>query len=296
MRNGESPFVAPRMRSAGGFAAAILAVLSILLDAGVARAQGVGDLAVAPTRLIFEGRTRSAQISLLNQGTQPAVYRISIINMQMTDAGEYRRVEESGRELGYAESLVRYAPRQVELEPGESQTVRVLLRKPGDLKAGEYRSHILFQAVPDPESGQSIEMVTKDEGLSIRLIVVPGITIPLIVRHGQLSASASLGGFEILSGAGSHEGPSLSFQINRAGNRSVFGHIKVTYRTDGGAEYVIGEISQLAVYTPNGHRKVVLRLRVPEQVRLSGGQLFVSYRARPEDGGNILADAQVRVP
>ena len=36
MRNGESPFVAPRMRSAGGIAAAILAVLSILLDAGVA--------------------------------------------------------------------------------------------------------------------------------------------------------------------------------------------------------------------------------------------------------------------
>lgn len=273
-----------------------LVVLAFSPFGHAVQAQGVGDLAVAPTRIVLEGRTRSAQVTLLNKGTDKAVYRISVINMQMTDAGEYRRVEEKGVAAGYAESLIRFAPRQVELEPGKAQTVRILLRKPPDLTQGEYRSHILFQAVPDPKTGQSIEMSTSEEGLSVRLIVVPGITIPLIVRHGELSASASLSGFDIISGAGSTEGPSLSFQINRTGNRSIFGDITATYDTGGGDKYVIGEISQLAVYTPNARRKVVLRLRVPEKVKLSGGRLLVEYRARADDGGKVLASATVRVP
>ena len=42
--------------------------------------QSAGDLVVAPTRIVFEGRTRTAQISLLNRGSAAATYRISLIN------------------------------------------------------------------------------------------------------------------------------------------------------------------------------------------------------------------------
>src|ERR1700737_1174027 len=38
---------------------------------------GIGDLLVAPTRLIFEGRTRAAELTLINIGRQTATYRIS---------------------------------------------------------------------------------------------------------------------------------------------------------------------------------------------------------------------------
>lgn len=271
----------------------LIAIAGLAPFGGAALAQGVGDLAVAPTRIVLEGRTRSAQISLLNRGTIPAIYRISVINMQMTENGEYKRVETSGIGEGHADTLVRHAPRQVELEPGKSQTVRILLRKPADLAEGEYRSHILFQAVPDPGTGQSVEMATKEDGLSIRLIVVPGITIPLIVRQGDLSATASISTASLSTANGN---PTLSLRIDRTGTRSLFGDIAVTYVKPDGQEYVVGEISQLAVYTPNASRRISVSLRVPDGVKLSGGRLRVEYRARPDDGGETLAAARVNVP
>lgn len=276
-------------------AAAILFALAITCPA---KAQGLGDLAVAPTRIVMEGRTRAAQVSLLNKGTETAIYRVSIINMQMTESGEYRRVEETGTAAGYAESLVRFAPRQVELQPGKSQTVRIILRKPPGLKEGEYRSHILFQAVPDPQTGQSVEMQTSDQGMSIRLVVVPAITIPLIVRHGELSASAAITNIVLTRGDASNGSqPMVSFSINRNGGRSLFGDISVSYRpAGGGEEYVIGQINQLAVYTPNSRRMISLPLRVPEQVKFTGGRLRVEYRARPDDGGKTIAVAEYAVP
>lgn len=284
-----SPFL-PTLRPLIGLA--LLMIAGLTPGADTARAQGVGDLAVAPTRIVLEGRTRSAQISLLNRGTVTAIYRISIINMQMTNSGEYKRVETSGIEEGHADKLIRHAPRQVELEPGKSQTVRVLLRKPANLPDGEYRSHILFQAVPNPETGQSVEMATNRDGLSIRLVVVPGITIPLIVRQGGLAATASLTNL----GLSKANGATLSLRINRTGTRSLFGDIAVTYITADGSEYVVGEISQLAVYTPNTHRTITLSLRVPDGVKLNGGSMRVEYRARPEDGGETIASTRIKVP
>jgi P pilus assembly chaperone PapD len=274
-----------------------VAALLVVSTPGQARAQGIGDLAVAPTRIILEGRARTAQVSLLNKGSATAIYRISIINMQMTESGEYNRVEESGVDDGYADSLVRYAPRRVELTPGKSQTVRIILRKPSGLKEGEYRSHILFQAVPDPTVGQSVEMTTKDEELSIRLIVVPAITIPLIVRHGKLSASASLSDFRLDSDNSTPDGkPVLNFRISRSGSRSLFGDISVTYQPAGSTEkYVVGLINQLAVYTPNSHRNVALPLQVPEQIKLSAGRLLVEYRAQSAEEGDTLTRAEVEL-
>jgi P pilus assembly chaperone PapD len=299
MRIGLAASVVPAGRLWQLLALALAATLLVLSASGPARAQGIGDLAVVPTRIILEGRQRTAQVSLLNKGSATATYRISIINMQMTESGEYRRVTESGVERGYAGSLVRYAPRQVELAPGDSQTVRIILRKPGGLKEGEYRSHILFQSVPDPTAGQSVEATTREDGLSIRLIVVPAITIPLIVRHGKLEATTSLSNLQLDTSSATPDGrPSITFRINRSGERSVFGDVSITYvPRDSTQEYIIGEITQLAVYTPNAHRNVTMPLRVPEGVQLSGGRIAVQYRAHDGGGsGDVLAAAQLNVP
>lgn len=297
MRNGMAASFWAGLRWLNRPAPVLVGALLLLGSAHHAAAQNIGDLAVAPTRIILEGRDRAAQVSLLNKGSNTAVYRISVINMRMTESGEYQRVEETGTAGFYADSLVRYAPRQVELKPGKSQTVRIILRKPSGLPEGEYRSHILFQAVPDPTVGQSVEMTTKDEGLSIRLIVVPAITIPLIVRHGKLSASASLSNFRLDSDNRTPDGkPILNFRINRTGTRSLFGDISVTYRPAGSNdEYVVGQINQLAVYTPNSHRNVALPLQVPERVKLSAGRLIVEYRAASAAEGDMLARAQVDI-
>ena len=45
---------------------------------------GVGDLLVAPTRLVLDGR-RGAEIILNNIGDEPATYRVSVEFRRMTE-------------------------------------------------------------------------------------------------------------------------------------------------------------------------------------------------------------------
>ncbi len=273
-----------------------LAVAAWIVSPAAARSQGVGDLGVSPTRVVFEGRTRTAQVSLLNKGSQAATYRISVINMRMTETGKFETIETPDSGQNVANRFIRYAPRQITLEPGAAQTVRIMARKPKDLPPGEYRSHLYFRAVPSADLGRSVELADSADGIQIKLTVVPGVTIPLIVRHGELAARASLSDLSIREG-GDPPRPELSFRVNRQGDRSLFGDVTASFFAAGSSkEQIVARANKLAVYTPNPSRLLVLPLRLPDGASLSGGRLHVLYRARPEEGGAIIAEAQMELP
>ena len=220
----------------GGFTLLLL-IATVLpwVASSDARGQGAGNLVVSPTRIIFEGRTRTAQISLLNRGSAAATYRISVINMRMTENGAFKEIDEPAPGEQFADRLIRYAPRQVVLAPGGTQAVRLLLRKPHGLEPGEYRSHLLLRAIPSGGVRQSIETPSgQDAGIPIHLIPVYGVKIPVIVRHGDLKARVSLSDLTLAPASGQGKGHRLSFRINRDGNRSVLGDLTVTYFPNGG--------------------------------------------------------------
>ena len=161
-------------------------------EAAPAGGAGIGDLLVAPTRLVFEGRTRAAELTLLNIGRQTATYRISFTHLRMTETGDLKEIETAEAGDRFADDLIRYSPRQVTLDPNVAQTIRLQVRKPEGLADGEYR-HLLF-AVP-PESSQpetSVEASEKKTGYSIRLTPIYGVSIPVIVRSGATKVKASL--------------------------------------------------------------------------------------------------------
>ncbi|MEQ8196025.1 MAG: fimbria/pilus periplasmic chaperone [Rhodospirillales bacterium] len=262
-----------------------------------ALAQGAGDLVVSPTRVVFEGRDRSAQLSLVNKGSGTATFRISFVNMRMSDTGNLFEINKGKPDEKFAEKLIRYAPRQVTLKPGASQAIRLLLRKPGDLKDGEYRSHLMFRAVPKGGAA-SIER-PKGEGVRVELVPVYGITIPVIVRHGQADVEARLDGLAIKPPAEGKKTPRLSLRIHRKGNASAFGNLTVTY-SKGGKDLVIGQLNRLAVYVPNTSRTAEIELRVPDGVSLKGGKIKVEYKTEKNEkgqgGGKLLSTAAMDVP
>ena len=173
------------------FSALCLAAVACIVLPAAAWAQSLGDLGVSPTRVVLAGRTRSAEIVLLNRGTQPATYRISVVNMRMTETGRFETIEQTESDQMFADKLIRYAPRQVTLDPGATQTVRVMVRKPRDLPPGEYRSHLYFRAVPPPGAGRSVEFVDSGQGIQINLVVIPGVTIQdRYCRRSQMGRAA----------------------------------------------------------------------------------------------------------
>jgi P pilus assembly chaperone PapD len=146
-----------------------------------------------PTRIVFDKNQRAAQIELINNGSKPATYRISLVNRRMTETASSKAAE-TRQQPGerFADEMLRYSPRQITLQPGTAQTVRVMLRKPAELAEGEYRSHLQFDKLPDVEGNASIEnQGRRRQGIGVVLNALVGASVPVIVRHGATSATSS---------------------------------------------------------------------------------------------------------
>src|SRR3954471_1215205 len=136
----------PRSVSRCAFLAALLLSPISLTSPAYA---GVGDLLVAPTRIVLDGR-KGAEVILNNIGEEPATYRISIEFRRMTEDGGLIDVAEPTAEDKAAADMIVYAPRRVTLAPHQPQAIRIAARPPQGLPDGEYRVHLLFRAVPPP--------------------------------------------------------------------------------------------------------------------------------------------------
>jgi P pilus assembly chaperone PapD len=268
---------------------AMLGLMAVVLMVPVLRAEAAGELMVHPTRIVFEGNTRTAQIDLINSGTEPMTYRISVVRRRMTDTGDFVAVDTPAAGEQFADEMIRFSPRQVVLQPRVAQAVRIQLRKPGELEDGEYRTHLLFQALPPADAATARQAVGAEEGLDIRLTAIYSVSIPLLVRHGSTSATVSLSDLELRRPADGP--PAAALTIHRAGNRSVYGDLTVFLRAPNGTERVVGRANGIAVYTPNAVRKVVLPLPVLEK-GIPAGELRATFSERPEQKGRVETEAR----
>ena len=126
-------------------------------------------LLLAPTKVTFEGRTRSGTTMILNKGDETTTYRITLVPLLATDPGKD------------AQEWIRFSPRRTKLAPGETQTVRIFLRKPADAPAGEYTARLKVEAIPPAPENKVEPSETKD--LKINLDVVYGVSIPIYIKH-----------------------------------------------------------------------------------------------------------------
>jgi len=108
------------------------------------------ELMLNPTRVVLAKNQRAAQVELINNGEEPATYRISLVNRRMSETGEFSQVTQPDAGEQFADAMLAYSPRQITLVPGTAQVVRVMLRKPDGLADGEYRSHLHFENWPAP--------------------------------------------------------------------------------------------------------------------------------------------------
>ena len=258
---------------------AAMAAFGSLLSASPAVAQG--DLLVAPTRIILDGR-RGTEVILSNIGSEEATYRIGLELRRMTATGQLIDVEtDAANDLEQAAlSMIRYAPRRITLPPGQPQAVRISARPDADLPDGEYRVHMSFRAIPKPRP--ATETPEEGQGISIKLVPIYGVTIPIIVRHGRLQATVAIHDPKVIPGV---RGPELQIALSRSGGSSTYGELRVT--RPGSADPVF-LARGIAIYTELAERTVQFDL-TPEQAAALKGRLRFEYREMPEAGGALIA-------
>jgi fimbrial chaperone protein len=254
------------------------------------------DLMLYPTRVVFDKNLRAAQVELVNRGSTPETYRINVVNRRMSETGEFAIIKEPGPGEQFADTMLRYSPRQVTIPPGGSQTVRIMLRTPAGLPDGEYRSHLNFERVADTVDANSIDQQLKNDGKKVGVVLnaLVGASIPVIVRQGETASRVSLSDLALSGEVGSAS--MLAFQIHREGNRSVYGDLVATFTPKGGEAQEVGKVTGVAVYVPNALRRVQLPLRPPAEGEQRVGTYGLIFRERPEAGGKTMAEVSLPSP
>lgn len=251
-------------------------------------------LLVTPTRVEFDARTRSAKVTIMNTGDSAGILRLSLVNRRMTEQGQLVEVSEADTDLLFADRLLRFSPRQVQLAPGQSQVVRIALRKPPQLAAGEYRSHLLF--AEEPQATPTLENDQEQKGIRIQLKALVGISIPVIVRHNTGSASVGFESAGLVQVKEGKPGTHIELALSREGDESVYGELVAEYLPAEGKGRVIGQMTGVAIYTPGKRRTLKMPLEFLGDTPLKGGVIQVLYRQPLDKGGKVMAITQIEVP
>jgi P pilus assembly chaperone PapD len=266
-------------------AVASLAAAPLFALATPAKA-GVGDLLVAPTRIILDGR-KGAEIILNNIGDEPATYRVSVEFRRMTEAGELLDVTTPSNAEKMAQDMLIYSPRKVTLAPNEPQSIRIAARPAQGIPDGEYRVHMLFRAIP-PATPVAQADGEKPQGVQFKLTPVYGVTIPVIVRLGNLQATAGIADVKL-----EKKGPetAIGLDLTRTGARSTYGEVRVL---KAGVKDPIAIQKGVAVYTEVGKRHV--SVPVADAARaLASGPVTVEYLETYDDGTHLIASTQANL-
>jgi hypothetical protein len=182
-----------------------------------------------------------------------------------------------------ARDMIVYAPRRVTLPPRQPQTIRIAARAPAGLPDGEYRVHMLFRAVPPPQP--PVKTPADFKGIGFALTPVYGVTIPVIVRLGNLSATAGIANV----GKTEQDGkPAVALELTRSGSRSTFGEIRVL---KAGHSAPIAVQRGVAVYTELDKRQVVVPVD-PKFADQASGPVTVQYLETADGASTVLAETR----
>ncbi len=262
----------------------------LLLFVFVANATAQGDLLIFPKRVVFEGSKRSEIINLANIGKDTATYVISFIQIRMKDDGTFETITEADTGQNFANKYLRIFPRNVTLAPNEAQTVKLQVTKTNDLQQGEYRSHLYFRAIPKQKPlGEMVPH--KDSGIAISLIPVYEISIPAIIRVGESTTKVNISdvSFKLFKDSL----PEVRLTFNRYGNMSAFGDLLIDHVSNNGKVSRVGNVSGIAIYTPNAMRQFHLFLNKAEGVDYKSGKLHLVFSSQNSARPVKLAEAEV---
>jgi P pilus assembly chaperone PapD len=256
--------------------------------------QAVADLLVVPTRLTFEPRERTEQVTLINTGTETRTYKLEWLQQKQTEGIGYSILSSSGVEqFNIASPYIRFSPRRVRLAPGESQMVKLLLRRKADMEGSEYRSHLKFTALP-PERGNKAADTTTPSGMSIQLDVLTSYTIPVVISNSSTEFDLTFSHIKFSKINNKNYAGSLEFTIEKQVARGAYGDMTLFFRADGNDTYVpVGYLNGVNMFHES--KKISSTIAWSEKIDIRSGELKLLYKGIKEFKGKFEVEAKINI-
>ncbi len=251
-----------------------------------------GDLLVTPKRVVFDGNKRTERLNLVNIGQDTNSYTISFLQKKMTEDGSFINIMEPEAGQFFADPYLRVFPRVVVLAPGEPQTVTLQFRRGADMQEAEYRSHLYFRSEANYQPlGMEGREADSSALLNVQLIPVFGISIPVIIRNGNLNVSTTISDIALMNIPGADQ--NLKLTLNRTGTSSVYGNVKIDFIPSRGKAYEVGIVKGISVYTNLSKRNILVRLTNTKEVPLENGKLRVQYISNDDNKTVVYALGEI---
>ena len=248
------------------------------------------NLLISPTRVVFDERARSKQIVLINSGSKTMTYRLGWEQKKALTSGGYADLTtEELSQFPVASDMLRFSPKQVSLKPGEKQIVKVAVRKPKDLENGEYRSHLLFKALPNPKRQEGT-----NNAMSLSLNVRMSYSMPVMIREGKETSTVDISEYSFDYSPESHRGK-ISVVLNKSGGKSTFGNVLAYWsNSNNGQRSMIARVNSHSIYAETQRSEVDL-VWLDNPFTLSDGVLTVVYEGESEYRGQTFTTQQFNV-
>lgn len=252
----------------------------VALSPSVARA-----VTVSPNALFIDSRTRSGVLTLYNPGTSTEEIEITFaFGYPRSDAFGEISVPLSDSALAGEPSVlgfVRAFPRRLRLEPGQRQTVRILMQPPAGLPAGEYWGRVLVHS-----RGGRPPVEQQQGGIHMQIDLETVIVGAVNYRNGAVTTGIAV---DSASATVSHDSVMVRTDLHRSGNAAYIGHMKLELVSARGDVLATTE-DDLAVY--HSLRKVA-SLAAPAGLSLQGATVRYSFSTQRPD---IEPESQLSAP
>lgn len=237
-------------------------------------------LFVAPHRLIIEPTDKVDIISVTNKSDRPRRYDLTLVDQVMGSDGVTTRKDTFDYSI---KRMVKYVPKRFSLQPGERQTVRVMVSRPKDLADGDYHSHLLFREVPlsvkDKEQLKD-ERKEAEKTVSFEIRTLYGIAVPVVVQTGKIDGNLTMGD-PVLGMTKDGKQHVLNIDFSRSGNSEAAGKVNAQYVVDGKEPVPVIEAQWVRLYreTEKVSKQFVMS-NMPADAK--GGKIVV-YMMRDEN-------------
>lgn len=215
------------------------------------------QLTIAPTAVFIDAETRTGEIMMKNTTEQPREVSVELkFAYPSSDADGNLEMKTTPEAEKY--SLiphVKYFPRKLVIQPGQSQTVKFLLMPKGPLDNAGYwaRLHILSKPVVKP-----LEVALKDSASAQILIAVEQVTAAILL-NGPIQTSVDV---EKVFSKQDPENIYILSSLNRTGNTPFWGQESLKVYNSSG-EVVYESMMMISVYYNIVNRFPIARNNLP---------------------------------
>jgi len=248
------------------------------------------NLLINPTRVQFNSSDRTSEVTLINISQVTTTYRMEWAEKKAKPTGGYDNLSEAeAANFPTASHMIRFSPKQVTLKPNERQTIKLAIRRPQGLVTGEYRSHLVFKALPPKTAEEGLNT----DATATSINVVLNFAIPVVVQQGSPQYTITATDARINYNPIKKDG-TVEVSMSRSGLHSVIGNLNAYWTPTGGQERLIAKAGDYNSWPEVANATATLNW-VGADFATTDGKLRITYEGIKDYRGKVFFDKTINV-